>query len=136
LSIDQVNEETVGALVKLGGEVLDKKASDIILGDNNSEIDIYFKDSANLKKPNLVAGDKISVLGIINPQTDGFRILPRYDSDIEKIGQVLGTETGNKIEIPSDNKITNLKKYLIITLVGLLIIGLGLGVRYWKKRKT
>jgi len=136
LSIDQVNEETVGALVKLSGEVLDKKASDIILGDKNSEIDIYFKDSANLKKPDLVPGDKISVLGIIIPQTDGFRILPRYNSDIEKLGQVLGKETENKVEIPSDDKIINLKKYLIIGLIGALIVSVGVGIRIYKKRKT
>ncbi|MBU0647923.1 lamin tail domain-containing protein [Patescibacteria group bacterium] len=79
-------DEFEDMVVEISGEVIDKGNSDLIVDDGSGQARVYFKEGANLSEISFKKGDKIRVKGLINEISSGYRLLPRYDEDILRIG--------------------------------------------------
>ena len=121
ISTSEVSEEMVGSLAKIKGEVLEVKGSYIYLDDGSEEAKIYLKASTGItvKDLNIKPGDNIEVTGIVSNASGGYRLLPRYITDIMKIGEVKGdfaTSTS------AENTKSQAWKYFSAIIVFLILI--------------
>jgi hypothetical protein len=138
LACENLNDEHLGELVKLSGEVVKKQASIIILDDESGEAEIYLKPSTGLSTEGFNQGDKITVSGILSKTKSGLRLLPRGLSDIVGAGtaeaQMLGeATTSNEWALPVRDKKTELLKYLLVIAGGAIVVLVGLLIKYRKK---
>lgn len=121
----ELTAELVGDLVIVEGQILEIKGKNFYLENNGAEITVYVKDSTGIDTANLTVGEPARVVGIVSPSKDGYRIMPRMPADITFTGQVLGAETVNT----NQPFLTGWKKYLLATVVGLMI-----GGWWWRRR--
>lgn len=140
LSCDAINEENVGQLVTLTGEITSKKSYTAYLDDGSDETLVYFKQSAGLDTKSLKAGQSAALTGILSKTSTGLRLLPRYQSDIVIVDQAAETPRvlGETIEssewaIAERDKKIELFKYLLIMAAGEVVV-LG-GLFFKAKRK-
>ncbi|MDO8593132.1 MAG: lamin tail domain-containing protein [bacterium] len=142
---DAVNEDNVGQLVVVSGEITDKKSSTIYLDDGNDEVLVYIKKNTGISTKNLAPGQIVAVTGIVSKTSGGARLLPRSKDDIAVIAgaaaelapQVLGeVASGNEWEVAARDKKNELFKYLLIIAGGIVIVLAGLLVKAGKKVKS
>ncbi len=132
-----VDENSEGNLVVVKGQLVESKTNYFYLDDGSGEIKIYFKKTTNLKKPELKQGEWLKIIGIVSQDGQEYRILPRYQSDIE----IIKKEKNNNSSITailSDNLSGTTTPSLKIKLLFLFGIAL-LSVLVWfliKKKKT
>jgi len=89
IAIDGLNDDLVGNLIHVSGELVDKKSSNYYLDDGTGEIRIYLKESTGIAKPDVEEGYLIEVQGILSLTNSGYRLLPRFLEDIN-VGQIMG----------------------------------------------
>ncbi|EKE14408.1 MAG: nucleic acid binding, OB-fold, tRNA/helicase-type, partial [uncultured bacterium] len=137
IEIDYLNEDLVGSLVTIEGIVLNIEASSVYLETEEGEtIKIYLKRSANIDKKVFQEGENFKITGVISKSKEELMIMPRSNEDIEKLGKVLGESVVSEdIELASNNKDSQAKKYLLGLGGTLVVILVGLGVKWWKERK-
>lgn len=138
LAITEIDEEKIGELVVVGGDLTQKTSSGFYLDDGEEEIYVYLKSGTGINKKELAEGDRLKVTGIVNQTKSGLRLLPRYQTDIVKTGQVLGesTEANLITENQNNSASSNLVKYLIATIGALVLIIIGLGYRFFQTKKA
>jgi len=136
---EEIGEETEAQLVRVSGEVVDKKGSSVWLDDGNGEAEVYFKQGAKINRENINEGDKISVIGIVSQSNDKYRILPRSQQDIimesgsAQTGEVLGAvSASDSWELAQNNKKLKLIQYLLVLSGGLIVVLVGV---IWKRKK-
>ncbi len=136
---DKINEGMEAQLVRLHGEVVEKKGSTVWLDDGNSEIGVYIKTGTKINKSKINEGDVITVIGIVSQKNDKYQILPRSQEDIiregsgEKQGEVLGEiSISDEWKLSQNNKKLKLMQYLLIIAGGLIVVLAGM---VWKGRK-
>ncbi|PIY78521.1 MAG: hypothetical protein COY82_02055, partial [Parcubacteria group bacterium CG_4_10_14_0_8_um_filter_35_7] len=149
VKIGQIGEELEGSLVSLEGEVIEKRGNSFYIDDGSDEVRIYIKSSTNIGKLELKEGDRVKIQGILSEIKSGYRILPRYKSDIEKIGdeklKSLGISGNSQMggaqaqakeprgisrwQISQGNTRKDVIKYLSLTLGALTIILIGLFIK-------
>lgn len=126
LSCEKIDEEAVGCLVKIAGEITEKKGSILYLDDGTGESTVYIKKGTGINIDDFKIGDKISLSGIVSKTKSGERILPRQPSDIalsDSKGRVLGeVSESDEWEISGRNKKLELFKYLLILAGGAIVI--------------
>lgn len=138
LACENVNEEYLGQLVEISGEVTERKSSTVILDDGTNEAVVYIKKATGIRVASIKAGDKIAVAGIVGKTSSGVRVMPRFDEDIvrkdaESAGQVLGeTAVNDEWEIAKRDKKLELFKYLLVLAGGVLIVLIGMLIRMKK----
>lgn len=128
VSIGDIGETLNARLIEIAGEVVEVKGGSIFVDDGTDEMKVYIKESTDIKKLGVKDGDLVKVTGIMSELKSGYRLLPRYASDIviEKKGEVKGEqETAVAVE---KNSGTN--KYLIAIIVFMALIFLRLG--WWR----
>jgi len=151
ISLAKIDKNSAGDLVFINGEVLDLGNSKFLLGNEEGEIEIYFKKKIGFKKSDFEEGEKVEIVGILVPGSDGFRILPRSQGDIRVIGipgeaennrddkdnkgTVLGASTKNEISVAGNNKRKEIIKYLLVILGGLILVSMGLLIK-WRQEKA
>jgi DNA/RNA endonuclease YhcR with UshA esterase domain len=138
IKLSEVEEGFEGCLVSAGGEITEKSGSNVYFSDDDGELKIYFKSTLPFTKPNFKIGDQIETTGIVSQTKTGFRLLPRYETDL-KIKPLIVSPT--TLEIPTDtrgNQVTGLLG-LAAGILGLTLVGLGIktGIfgNWWKKIK-
>jgi DNA/RNA endonuclease YhcR with UshA esterase domain len=100
LAVESLSEEVDGYLVKVSGEITEKKSDSFWLDNGQNEFEIYIKDSTGISTAIWQPGQKVEVVGIVSKGKDGLRILPRYESDIKLLENPL-----SESNIPAgDNK--------------------------------
>ena len=117
----EVNAKTEGQLVALSGLITDNQGDAFFLDDGTGAARIYLRDSAQIIKPKIRKGDYLKVVGLVSQYDGSFRVLPRYQSDLEQVStlpnsqKVAGaaTEAGNS-QLPR----TGLDFWLIIAILG------------------
>ncbi len=135
----EIDEDLEGSLVLVSGEMIESKTNYFYLDDGSGEIKVYLKKTASIKKPKMKEGSWPKVVGIVSQYGEEYRILPRYQSDIEIIKkpeegknfEAAGALSGTKI--PLVEKInpfsrTNQSekiKYLSLSAITLFIILVG-----------
>lgn len=138
IKLAEVEESLEGCLVSASGEVTEKSGSNLYFADDDGELKIYFKSSLDFPKPKLDIGDQIETAGIISQTKTGFRLLPRYETDLK-----LKTPPEDKtsLELPSNGQKNNVAGILgaAAGVLGLTLVGLGIktGIfaSWWKKIK-
>jgi len=134
VEISDINEDTEGHLVKVSGEVIEKKGSSIYLDDGNEEIKVYIKKSTGIDIGGINEGSKLTVIGIVSETKSGYRLLPRYQSDIIG-GEVLGIQEGVDFDNTGASSSSELNKYLVATIIFLVIVISWLGFNQWRVKK-
>lgn len=83
----QIQENYEGQLVKIKGKVVETKGDIFYLDDGSGEAKVYIKDSTGIDKPKMKKGEIIEVTGLVSQyetkNDPGYRLLPRYQSDIK-----------------------------------------------------
>lgn len=134
ISSDKLNDDYVGQLVKIAGEITEKKSSVIYLDDGLGEAVVQIKKNTGINSSDFNEGEAIAVAGIVSRSSSGLRILPRSASDIRRENdtgevQVLGASSeSDEWGIKARNK--KILYYVLISLGGLVIVA---GAIWWKK---
>jgi len=135
----EIDEDLEGSLVMITGEVIEKQSNYLYLDDGSGEVKVYFKKTTGIKRPKLKEGDWLKVVGIVSQYNEEYRILPRYQTDIELIKKPIKTDkfeaAGSLSETkPLFGKIDSFSKsekikYLFLTALTLLIILFSLFIK-------
>ncbi len=128
LKLEEINEELLGSLVKISGDITEIKSSLMYVDDGTTEIAIYFKKGGKINKQEIKEGDKVEVVGILNQGKDGWHIFPRTFADINVVGHVEGVLAGALL-VEKDKQNGTTKKYITTTAGGLTALLLGFLVR-------
>lgn len=123
------SEDALGSIIKISGEVVEVKNNYLYLDDGSSEVLIYFYKSTNINIVDFKEGDKISVVGLLDKNKDGWRILPRYSSDIQitysSQNKILSSDQTDSPDTRNDT----VDRYLTATAGGLTTLLFGLLAR-------
>lgn len=159
ISFDEIDEPLTGSLVITSGKVLSASGSTIIVSNDSGEIEVYLKRGTGLKTKDYKEGENLTVLGILAPYEETFRLMPRLASDLKKEemktisdavitksvnnlktnqakgqeGEVLGARA-QSLEIPAGNTTKSLATYLIIILSGLSLIVITYLIRHRRNK--
>ena len=128
VSLAEIDEEIEGKLVKITGEVIETRGNYVFIDDGTDEVVIYIKASTNINKSIFTEGDKVEVVGIVSQTKNGDRLLPRYDTDILKIGSVKGEQA-----VQESNKPTNQVNQYFIAII--IFMGVIIGWLAYKQYK-
>jgi len=126
VTASDIGEELEGGFIALAGEILDRKKTTLMLGDDTGEVKIYATSQSGLNFNDLEEGYWLDLQGIVSETTAGYRILPRFATDI-KSGEVV-TDLNEVINIDQEKilmpeKTNFTQKYLLIILAGLVLAG-------------
>lgn len=130
----ELEELMSGQLIRLVGEVTEKKGSQFFIDDGDGEMVAYVKTGTGIKMALVKEGDRIELTGILNRNKSGTRLLPRYQSDIVKLesGGDSGNESvevvgevppGDEWQLAQRDRKMEMFKYLLI-FAGAIILGL------------
>ncbi|MCG2691021.1 hypothetical protein L6249_03085, partial [Candidatus Parcubacteria bacterium] len=142
LTCEKINEDCVGELIRIAGEVVERKSSLVYLDDGTDEAIIYIKKATGIDPAGIKEGAKIAVTGMVGHTSSGVRIMPRSSDDIvkkdaesaETAGQVLGeVMAGDEWEIAKRNKKLELFKYLLLVAGGAIMALAGLLIKIKRK---
>ena len=126
VSIDELDEAMSGALVKISGEVTEKKSAGMYLDDGNGEIYINLKKKAAINTREILPKDKVEIIGVLISNNRGFSLLPRRSEDIKKL------EIKEIADIQSGASIVSILKYALPSVAA---VGLGLAAYFWRMRQ-
>ena len=140
-----IDENMEGYLIKITGELAQKSGSSWMIDDGSGTAKITFQTSAKIKKPTVKTGEWLEIVGLVSETKTGYRILPRYQSDIRLLkpeeiaaeqGTVLGesvtassTKDVQRFKIPGNNEPQTILKYLLITAIALIALLAGLIIK-------
>ncbi len=85
----QIDEEHEGLLVQVTGRAVGYGRKSLYLDDGSGQARVYFR-AAGLKRPWVEEGDTFTVVGVVSqyaeekPYQGGYRLLPRYESDVSR----------------------------------------------------
>jgi len=122
----ELSDDLVGSLIKIAGVLLERKNSNYYLDDGSGELIMYLKKTAGIPKLEVGEGYIIEAVGILDSTDSGYRLLPRFPTDISA-GQVLGEfeeiELSDEvINIEAKDQRKKMMKYLMFGGGGVMII--------------
>jgi PKD repeat protein len=133
LETSAIGEESEGYFVHIQGEVVEVRWPYIFLDDGSGEVRVYVKKSTGIEKRKLYVGDELSVTGIVSQTPAGYRVLPRYESDIVLVKKPEKEQT-NEEALPDRTQETK-TIFQYITAIGITaaLVSLGLFIQYRMK---
>ena len=141
LKCADLNDNLIGSLISLKGEIIDKKGASLYLDDGSDEIKIYIKKSSGIVADDIDEGEIINVSGILSKTKSGLRLLPRFSADViykdieshqKNTDKVIGEVSAEKEwTLEKRNKKIELLSYFLIIAITLIFI---LFVLYFKER--
>lgn len=146
IKIEEIDENLEGGLVMVEGQLIESTGNYLYLDDGTDEIKVYLKTTTGIKKPKMKEGDLIKITGIVSQNNNEYRLLPRFQEDIEIIKkeeteksketagvlvEALGSLSGKNNLFGKINNLEN-TKYLLVSALALLLILVGLLI---KKKK-
>ena len=134
LACENVNEEAVGSLVSVAGEVTEKKGYTVFLDDGTNEAQIYLKKNTGLSSGDFTEGDKIEVRGIVSQSGTNLRIMPRSRDDIVKQSnsnnEILGeVASSGEWQLAARDKNKEVLKYFLAVAIFVTLGSLVFAVR-------
>lgn len=124
--LSDLQEEKLGGLIKITGEITEIKTNGMYVDDGQDEIMVYFKKGAKINKKQFQEGANVSVSGILEEKSGDFQLWPRSMTDLESIG--LSDEFIKKGALTAAGGNGSKKKaenYLTATIGGLTALLLG-----------
>lgn len=79
----EVNEDLEGSLVEVGGTITRSAGSSFYINDGSGETRIYIDKDTGIVKPTTKKGDYVSIIGVVSETSVGYRVLPRFQSDLK-----------------------------------------------------
>lgn len=135
ITADQINDDLEGSLISISGEIISSRGSTFYLDDGNDIAKIYVKNSTEIDKKQIRKFTNYKITGIVSETNSGYRILPRYGSDIQSILKTpttAETTTIKKNILQKEFSLKNFIFYLIAGIIALTLISLG---SIWGKQK-
>ena len=139
MDCEEINDDHIGQLISVAGEVIERKSSIIYLDDGTDEVIVYIKKFTNINPKSIKEGDEMQITGIVGRTKSGIRIMPRSNDDIIKkvakrqnieVNNVLGEVAINDVwELTQRNKKLELFKYLLVISSGTIIALIGLLIK-------
>ena len=124
-SIDELDEGATG-LVKISGEITEKKSAGMYLDDGTGEIYINVKQKAGISLQDILPGNKVEITGILISNNKGLSLLPRFNEDIKKLEAA-------EPSVPKDASfLVSILKYALPSIAA---IGLGVAAYFWRMKK-
>jgi RecJ-like exonuclease len=138
LPIDEIDDNLLGSLVAIEGELVEIKSSAWWLDDKSGEIKIYLKRNTQIDKDSFKLGDKVRVTGIVDKYGGELRILPRWIDDIQLIGRIEGASQAGNYKALLDDQSQNTKqvswlKYALAVLVAGVIVLISIIIKLKNK---
>ena len=138
---NKINDDYLGSLLTISGEIVENKGSTIFLDDGTDELRVYIKKDTGINIKNYKEGEIASISGLLSRTKTGLRLMPRFTSDIIKkdvesneVGQVLGEiAVSNEWGITSRNKKLELFKYLLVIAGAIITVLAGLLIKLKKQ---
>lgn len=140
VSIDEVDDNLVGSLVEIEGELVEIKNSAWWLDDKSGEIKVYLKRNTRIDKAKFELGDKLKVSGIVDKYSGELRLLPRGPEDVVLLGRVKGANQAD-VDLQRINDYqsvsgkVNWLKYMTAVLAAAVIILASVIYKLKKKDK-
>lgn len=143
----EIDEDLEGNLVLVKGQLIESRTNYFYLDDGSGEIKVYLKNTTGIKKPKMKEGDWLKVVGIVSQYGEEYRLLPRYQTDLEVIKEITNLDKFQIATFSSETKPFFQKinpfskieqsekiKYLSLTALTLLIILAGLIIKRIRKQ--
>lgn len=88
----EVGESLEGYLVVVVGKVTETSGDTFYVDDGTGAVKIFIKESTGIEKPKMKKGDVVTIIGVVSQTSSGYRILPRFQDDVQ-LGAVAGLKT-------------------------------------------
>lgn len=103
IEIVDITDETIGTLVSIRGEIIEKNGRGFHVDDGTGEVRVYIKNTVAVDRKALQVGHDVHVVGTIVRGSGGLQVLPRLQSDVVVVAQ---EDAGlDSIELPSSTQI-------------------------------
>lgn len=83
-----VGEALEGTLVSVRGAVTKLSGNSFTLDDNSGPLRVLVKETTGWKRPQLSKGQELAVIGIASQSGATYRVLPRFENDVQLAGRV------------------------------------------------
>lgn len=142
LQCENINEEYLGQLINVTGQIVEQKSSILYIDDGTDEIRAYIKTATGINPKYFKEGENVSVAGIVSQTKSGMRLMPRSIDDIvkkdpqsnEDAPEVLGVKIQNaEWQLAKRDKKIELFQYLLILSGSIVVVLSGLLVREYRK---
>ncbi len=90
ITTGSVKENFEGSLVRVSGQITKQSGNTFYIDDGSGEIKIYIQKSTNIKKPEWKKGDWVTITGVVGQTSTGYRVMPRYQEDLQTGKNVFG----------------------------------------------
>lgn len=130
VELNEVDEEGLGSLLKMSGEITEIKSSFMYLDNDIDEIKVYFKKGADINKKKFQEGDIVEIAGILELLSGEFVVMPRDQADIKVIKSVENLVTVEN-KGAEDIQKKRVKRYLTTAIFGLAAIILAVLLRLY-----
>jgi len=130
ISTIDINEDFINSLVKVSGQMTEKKGNYFYLDDGNGEIRVILR-SFKVTSDEVKEGDYLEVSGIVTQSNGELKLMPRFKDDLV-LGRVLGAEESmatsseEVINLPIEDRKNRVLKYL--SAIGETIVNVGLNL--------
>jgi len=132
LKCQQVGIAELSKLVKVSGELTKKTATLWYVDDGSGEVAVYLSKAIADNFSGLTEGEQLEVVGLVTPATTGVRIVPRSIVDILTI-KTAEAKSYSEVtaSIPARDSAVELKQYLQLVLLGLILASFG----WWLRKR-
>ena len=128
--IEDLNEEMLGGLIKITGEITEIKSNYMYVDDGTTELIVYFKQGAKIDKKKFKEGELVEIIGVLEKSKTDLQLWPRGREDIKVVGE--SEDLLNKTSGDNVGGNSMLQTYLIVTAGGITVLVLGALVKkYW-----
>ncbi len=134
IDIVDIEEAYEGSLIQIHGEVTEQKTHYIYVDDGTAEVQVYAKRTTGVAPSLYNVGDLVTVTGIVSERRGEYRLLPRYERDIEKTGEAKVPDV-LKEKHTAERRLDDVRGYLLATAGALTAVLLGVMLRWWLERR-
>ncbi len=138
-SCEKLDEDSVGQLITLAGQITDRKSSTVYMDDGTDEAIIYVKAATGIDAKIFTEGVNATVTGIVGKTKTGVRLMPRSPDDIVLAAatsdnpRVLGeVSESDQWQVEARDRKLELFKYLLIIAGAVIIVLIGLMIKFRK----
>lgn len=132
MDIENLEDEDVGRLLVLNGQITEMKSGYLYLDNGAAEIKVVFKKGAAIDKSVLREGDFMKITGVLEIGSTGFELWPRGQFDLEIVSstqEVAGVKISGQEEFFTKKRIL----FFILGLVLAVVLGRLVAMKVWKK---
>lgn len=127
--IENIQENNLGGLVKVSGEITESKSNYFYLDNGSAEVKVLIKKNVKVDRKNFKIGSWIKVSGVLEGNIDQFDLWPREAGDIEIDESKIAGSSQNVDALPAGGSKEMAEKYLTATAGGLTALFVGLLAR-------